>query len=382
MATARNHAAQAADVLSGLGQKGALRLVDRVRRLRASLLIALQAGLAAGIAWYVATELFSHQRPFFAPIAAVVVLGVSVGRRLRRAVELCAGVALGILVGDTLIYFIGTGPWQIALVVILAILTAVFMGGSVTVIGQAASSAVLVATLKPPSTGIYYGRFLDALIGGTVGVLVMALLLPLNPLTTIKKAAGPALDLLASELERTADAFAARDEAMAREALQQIRATEPDLARFRDALTAASETASLAPVRWRSRAPLAVYADAITHIDRAIRNGRVLVRRAVLALADKEDIDDELIASLRTMAQAVRALRSELADSVEPTTTRELALAAVGEAGDAYRAGLGFSADVVVAQLRSIAHDLLRASGLDESTSIRAVRRAVGRLAT
>jgi hypothetical protein len=37
--------------------------------------------------------------------------------------------------------------------------------------------------------------------------------------------------------------------------------------------------------------------------------------------------------------------------------------------------------NVVVAQVRSIATDLLRATGPDDSMSIRAVRRAVGRLA-
>lgn len=381
MATARDHASHAVDVLAELSQKGARRVVDRVRRVRASLLLAFQSGIAAGIAWYVAHDVVGHPRPFFAPIAAVVVLGVSVGQRWRRAVELVAGVALGILVGDVLIYFIGTGLWQIALVVILAILSAVFLGGSATVIGQAASSAVLVATLQPPSNGIYYGRFIDSLIGGVIGVLVMALLLPLNPLTTIQKAAGPALDLLANELDGDAAALASRDEAMARSALERMRATDPDLARFRDALSAATETASLAPVRWRTRAPLAQYADGITHIDRAIRNGRVLARRALSVLADNEPVKDDLITSLRTLARAVRTLRKELAEGVEPKRTREQALAAVGEAADAYRSGLGFSGDVVVAQVRSIATDLLRATGMDDQTSVRAVRRSVGRLA-
>jgi uncharacterized membrane protein YgaE (UPF0421/DUF939 family) len=382
MATARDHATHAVDVLAELSQEGARRVIDRARRVRASLLLALQSGMAAGIAWYVAHNVVGHPRPFFAPISAVVVLGVSVGQRWRRAVELVAGVALGILVGDLLIYFIGTGLWQIALVVILAILSAVFLGGSATVIGQAASSAVLVATLQPPSNGIYYGRFIDSLIGGVIGVLVMALLLPLNPLTTIQRAAGPALDLLASELDGDADALVSCDEAMARTALDRMRSTEPDLARFRDALNTATETASLAPVRWRARAPLAQYADGITHIDRAIRNGRVLARRVLAAVADDEPVSDELITSLRTLAQAVRTLRKELADGVEPKRTREQALAAVGEAADAYRSGLGFSGDVVVAQVRSIATDLLRATGMDDQTSLRAMRRSVGRLTT
>ncbi len=378
---ARDQASHAVDVLQEFGLRRARGFADRLRRVRASLLIAVQAGLAAGLAWYIAHNLVGHRTPFFAPIAAVVVLGVSVGQRLRRAIELVGGVALGIFVGDLIIYVIGTGLWQITLVVCMAMLTAVFIGGSATVIGQAASSAVLVATLQPPTSGIYYNRFIDSLIGGAVGVGVMALLLPLNPLTTVQKAAGPALGLLAGELDGVADALESADVDRARTRLARMRSSEGELARFRDALVEANETASLAPVRWRARAPLAQYADARVHIDRAIRNGRVLARRAIAMIEDGEVIQVELLTGVRTLAEAVRTLRTELADGAEPKRTRGLALEAVAHGADAYRRGVGFSGGVVVAQIRSTASDLLRASGLDESTSTRAVRRCVGRLA-
>jgi uncharacterized membrane protein YgaE (UPF0421/DUF939 family) len=380
---ARGQASHAVDVLAEFGHRSARGFMDRVRRVRASLLIAVQAAIAAGIAWYLAHNVIGHVAPFFAPISAVIVLAVAVGQRLRRAVELVVGVALGIFVGDLLIYFIGTGLWQISVAVLLAILSAVFVGGSATVIGQAASSAVLVATLQSPTIhGIYYGRFIDSLVGGVVGVLVMALLLPLNPLTTVQRAAGPALGLLADELDGVADALGSTDLDRARTTLDRMRSSEGELARFREALLSAHETASLAPVRWRARAPLSQYTDGAVHIDRAIRNGRVLARRAVSMLDDGEVIRAELLTGVRTLADAVRMLRKELAHGVEPKRTREMTLEAVKHAAEAYRLGLGFSGTVVVAQVRSTSTDLLRASGLDESTAIRAVRRTVGRLTT
>ena len=382
MSSGWDRAQYAVDALTELGHRSAATLTERLGRVRASLLLAFQAGVAAGLAWYIAHDLVGHRAPFFAPVSAVIVLGVSVGQRLRRAFELVFGVALGILVGDTLIYLIGTGGWQITFVVMLAIMAAVFVGGSATLIGQSASSAVLVATLAPPTGGIYYTRFIDALVGGAVGVLVMALLLPVNPLTTVQKAAGPALDLLAEELTGSADALATGDTDRARTALDRMRAGEVALGRFRDALNLARETASLAPVRWRSRAPLAQYVDGAVHIDRAIRNARVLARRSVAVLEDSESVPSELPAALRTLSGAITALKRELASGTQSGKAREFALAAVGTAADAYRTGLGFSGDVVVAQVRSIAADVLRATGLDERTAARAVRRAVGRLAT
>jgi len=134
-------------------------------------------------------------------------------------------------------------------------------------------------------------------------------------------------------------------------------------------------------VRWRSRAPLAQYVDSAVHVDRAIRNARVLARRSVALLESAEVVSPALLAALRTLADAVGALRQDLANGTEPIRAREVALAAVAQAADAYREGLGFSGDVVIAQVRSIASDLLRATGLDEASSTRAVRRAVGRLA-
>jgi uncharacterized membrane protein YgaE (UPF0421/DUF939 family) len=52
----------------------------------------------------------------------VIVRDVSSGQRLRRAAELVLGVALGIAIGDALIYEIGTGAWQVGLSVLLATL--------------------------------------------------------------------------------------------------------------------------------------------------------------------------------------------------------------------------------------------------------------------
>src|SRR2546427_8910001 len=52
-----------------------------------------------------------HRAPFFAPVAAVVCLGTTLGQRLRRTIELIVGVGLGVGVGDLLISAIGTGPW-------------------------------------------------------------------------------------------------------------------------------------------------------------------------------------------------------------------------------------------------------------------------------
>ena len=82
-----------------------------------------------------------------------------------------------------------------------AILLTIFFGASVAVVIQAAATAVLIVTLSPSTQDLEMPRFVDAFVGGGIALLVTAVLLPLNPLRVINRAARPALDLLAGQLD-------------------------------------------------------------------------------------------------------------------------------------------------------------------------------------
>lgn len=345
-------------------------------RVRSNAVLIVQCGLAAGLSWFVAGRLVHHHVPFFAPIAAVVVLGISTGARLRRTVELIIGVAVGILVGDLLVGLIGTGSVQLGLVVALAMAAALVLGGGSPLVTQAGSSAVLIATLYPPGSGMVYTRWLDALIGGLVGFGVHALLLPINPLTTVRNAARPVLTELAAELAAVGAALRTLDAGAAGAALDGLRATEPALQRFRTALDTAAETVAVAPVRWRVKGQLGLYADAATYVDHAVRNSRVLARRAAGALTAGESVPATLADAVDELAEGVRCLYRELERAKDPAEARDHAIEAIRAAALGYGGGVGFSTTVVVAQVQSTAYDLLRATGLDDVTVQRVVRRA------
>src|SRR5262245_58270853 len=83
------------------------------------------------------------------------------------------GVGLGVGVADLLISVIGTGPWQIAVVVALAMSVAALLDGGTVVTGQAAVSATLVATLCLPGDTSGVNRLIDGVIGGATGLLVV-----------------------------------------------------------------------------------------------------------------------------------------------------------------------------------------------------------------
>src|SRR4051812_28917859 len=215
--------------LSSLPDRSRTGVAGGLRRVRGGLALALPSRVAAALAWLIAHALIGRPAPFFAPIAAVITLASSVGQRLRRTTELVIGVALGIGVGDTLILLIGSGPWQIGLIVILAILVATAVGGGTPLVVQSASSAVLVATLTS-ATGLPWTRFFDALVGGCVGLAVMTILLPLNPLTVVRRAADPALAALAAGSHQVATGLADGDREAIQDALASLRAAESTFA--------------------------------------------------------------------------------------------------------------------------------------------------------
>jgi uncharacterized membrane protein YgaE (UPF0421/DUF939 family) len=369
--------AEARLTVSELGNRSRTGVRGALHRVRGGLALAVQAGLAAGLAWFIAHDLIGRPNPFFAPIAAVITLASSVGQRLRRTTELVLGVAIGIGLGDAIILVIGSGPWQIGLIVLFAILIATAVGGGTPLIVQSASSAVLVATLTSTS-GLPWTRFFDALVGGGVGLIVMSLLLPLNPLRVVSRAADPALRSLADGLHEVSAALAAKDVQAVDDVLAGMRTAEASFAAFRDAVKAARENVAFAPARWRNRSALAEYVDGADQVTYALRNVRVLIRRAQTALGDDEEIPPCLPASVALLGDAVDLLRQEWEKGVEPVATRERSLRAATEAGKAYDDGVGFSGGVVVAQVRTTATDLLRATGVDYAEAPRLVRRAIG----
>ncbi|MFI5895333.1 aromatic acid exporter family protein [Actinoplanes sp. NPDC051513] len=366
-----------ASAVPRLARRARAGLLAGAHRVRGGVALAIQAGVGAAIAWFVAHDLIGRPQPFFAPIAAVITLASSVGQRARRTAELVLGVAIGIGIGDALILVIGTGPWQIGLVVLLAILVATAVGGGTPLVVQSASSAVLVATLTS-ATGLPWTRFFDALVGGGVGLVVMTVLLPLNPLSVVQRAADPALRALADGLHHVATALRARDRDGIDAALVELRAAETSFSAFSAAVTAARENVAFAPARWRSRGALAQYVDGATQVTHALRNVRVLIRRVSTGLGDDEKMPEVLAAAIGLLGDSVDLLRQEWAKAAEPLAARERALSAVAEAAKAYDEGVGFSGGVVVAQIRSAATDLLRATGVDFAEAPRLVRQAAG----
>ena len=348
----------------------------RTDRVRHAARPVLQATIAATVAWLIATELVGHQAPFFAPVSAMITLGLTQGQRGRRAIDVLLGVTLGIAIADLLVILLGTGWWQLAVVVSFAMTAALLLGSGDMFAQQAAVSAALVATLQPPDDGISFARAVDALIGGSVALATSALVFPVHPVRLVRDAAEPVLSELAAVLDDVATALAERDRGAVQTALERGRAID-DLAReLEDALDIGRETARLAPPRRRTLGAVDDYAEAARQIELAVRNVRVLARGARRAIDLEENVPPEVSDALRDLAVAVRALGRALDDHGQAGEVREPALRAAGTATLVLERTGNLSVSVIVGQVRSTAVDLIRSTGISYEDAAEAVRAA------
>jgi hypothetical protein len=337
-----------------------------MNRLRGRLWPILQTALAATTAWYAAVLLLPDGRPSFASIAAVICLGASYGQRGSKALQLVAGVVLGICVASALVALIGAGSLQIGLMVVLAMSAAVLLGGGELLTAESAVSAILLVSLDPSTSDVSFtlNRILEGLIGGGVALAVTSLVFPPNPALHVGRAAQSVFAGLGSALERLASALSTGDAVVAGEALAEARALDALVDAFDEALTVGRETARLSPRRRTALAPLERYGASFAQVDFAVRDTRVLARHSMRLLRAGEAVDPMLPDAVRELGLGVWTLAGAYdqpgrADAVRGHALRAGALAAEAGGGE------------VAAQIRSTAVDLRRAVDLlrDDSVS-------------
>ncbi|MEA2382659.1 MAG: hypothetical protein QOH72_2630 [Solirubrobacteraceae bacterium] len=344
-----------------------------MERLRANWRWFAQAALATAPSWALARVLFDHPRPIFAPVAGLIAVSTTLGQRRRYAIEMVLGIALGIGIADVLFTLVGDGTWQIAAIVVGAMVAAVALGGSVVLVSEAAVSALLVVTVQPPGTGLSGARFIDSLLGGLIGLLVTSVL-PASPGGTVHRAAAALLSEIALTLEEVAQALERRDPEPAERAWTRASEIDPDV--LRDAVAAGRETLRLAPWLRGTRAQFARYERAWGQIDNAVTSVEALSRGAVRALSQDDNVPPPVPEALRELADAVRRLEGTLDEGGDPTAVREPALRAAARATLVLQQTGNLSVNLIVVQVRSTAVDLLRGSGLDRDEAERQVREA------
>ena len=337
----------------------------------------LLAAASASLAYVLASSLFGSLDAFFAPVAAVVCSGITAGQRLRRAVEIAVGVAVGLTAADLLVRILGTGAVQLGVAVLLAMAVSVAFGARTLMANQAAIAAVLVVALTPLQESGTFVRLLDALIGGAVAV-ALNLGLARDPLAPPRRTAVELLDNLEAALRRCADGLADRDVGAAEAALTLAQRVAVRTGDLDDALATAQESVRLAHRRrdvWRRMRPLLLVRERLDLLAGTVQG---LCRGAASAARQDHEVDPRFVSAVRGLADAVRDVRQWVVGDGGPQPARAHALHAAVLATDALSDTRRLTTSVVVGHVRAAAVDVLRATGLDHASAVRALEQTAG----
>lgn len=342
--------------------RGRASLGGRLNRLRNRSWAVGQCAVAAGVAYFIAKDVFGHQTPFFAPIAAVVSLGTTYGQRLRRVAEVTIGVALGVFFGDLITHVLGSGAWQIALIVVMAMAIALLLDAGAIFVTQAAVQAIVVATLVA-APGDAFLRWTDALIGGGVA-LVAATVVPRAPLRRPRQEAAAVVRKLSELLRAAADCLSDGDVDHALAVLKDARSTDSLITELRAASDEGMSVLASSPFRRRHREHVRWMNELVEPLDFALRNTRVLVRRVAVAVYRREPVPHGYDLLIRDLAWCVDEVADEL-DAGRQATEAIDGLMRLGRATTQVARTHDLSGEVVLAQVRSLIADLLAICGMD-----------------
>ncbi len=354
-------------------------LQARLRRVRGRGWSILQVALGAGVAYWLAMEVLGHVQPFFAPITVVIVLGLSGGERIKKALEMSLACVVGVLVGDLMFLGMGSGGWQIAVVVAVGLTVASFLSKSALVSNQIAIGGILITTILPPgseSTGV--DRTMDAIVGSTVAMIIIALL-PTSPLSAGRREASKVLSMVSSVLDDVADGLRSGDERLVDEALIAARGSQGQINAMAAAARSGAESTRISPLLWSRRRNVRHLERLVSPADNAIRNARVLARRALVLVQDQDhgsvtqqqlELLDELAEVALTLSD-VYAGRDQLDEAFEiPDLVNQLRGLGARSGMEAAGENAVLSSYAVLAQTRSIITDLLEVCGMSRESAV------------
>ncbi len=328
----------------------------------------VQCSFAAGLAWFVSAQLLGHDPALFAPIVALVCLGMTYGQRLQRVVEVTIGVAIGVAIADVFVRIAGTGVWQIMLVVVVAMGVALLLDAGQLLVMQSAVQSVVVTVLAQPQGA--FTRWLDAAVGGGVALLAAAVV-PRAPLREPRRLAARVAQRIAELLRDAAVSADVGDVDRAAQVLSEARRSDELIRELQAAADEGLSVISSSPFR-RSDAPSVRSVAAIVEpLDRALRSTRVLVRRVSIAAYHGAPIPGSYVTVLQELAEATEIVgrvwaENHSAERARPALLQVAASTAGLEHGE-------YHTTVLLGQLRSLVVDLLELTGLEHEDAVAAV---------
>jgi len=245
---------------------------------------ALQIVVAVVASYAFSHYVLGHSVPLLSITVAISSLGFGRDARPRRVFDSVVGILVGILFSEVLFTLLGSGVWQIALILFLTFVIARFASPSAAFAAAAGIQSMMVMLLPDPDGGVLT-RSVDGLVGGVIALLVTALV-PRDPRALARRDAGRLLSTLAESFDSLLDGLRTGDEAAASLAVTRLRRTQPLVDDWTAALDSALSIARISPFLRRHLPALRHQARVLQGLDLAARHLRVMDRRVSFLLRD------------------------------------------------------------------------------------------------
>lgn len=138
----------------------------------------VKTAMAAGLAWALAGAIFHTQKPYFAPLAAILSVQATIAESLSRGVQRIAGVVAGIVLAIFFTHWLGLDAWSLALLVFVGMAAATRLKLGPQGIPQVAISALMVMAVGSVVHRYAWYRLFETALGAVVAVMVSALVWP------------------------------------------------------------------------------------------------------------------------------------------------------------------------------------------------------------
>ncbi|MFY7819811.1 MAG: FUSC family protein [Rhodoluna sp.] len=283
---------------------------DSYRRAIESLAPILQIVLGATAGYSIAFYGLGHALPLLAVTVTITALGFSRDARPRRVLETAVGMITGIALSEGMLQLFGHGVWQMALTLLVCLLSARFISGSATFALTVGLQAMLVQILPEPDGGVFV-RSIDGIVGG-VTALVITAVIPRDPRGLARLDANKLFDIFLEAVDSLKLATRDVDIQVADETLRKVRRTQPLVDNWRMSLDSAISIARISPFLRKYRDELRGQVRLMRGMDLATRNHRVVVRRIDFLLRDRQprpylaDLFEQIGDATRVLARSVQ----------------------------------------------------------------------------
>jgi uncharacterized membrane protein YgaE (UPF0421/DUF939 family) len=177
------------------------RIADILNRLGLTLQI-VKTAFAAAFSWFIAASLLHSEYPYFAAVAAIITVQVTVADSVDKASQRIIGIIGGVLLSMLLGHWLQVGALSIFFIILVGMAISKALRMNPQIISQVAISSLLVLAFGQTREGYALERIIETIIGSVIAVLINALIIPRNAVPDVERSILTFSDLSAATLLR------------------------------------------------------------------------------------------------------------------------------------------------------------------------------------